>query len=402
MKFALLSIFCIFEPMKKFDIPPQFHSSKLSELKHQPKLQGGKRNFDPFRFETNGLTISLPRHFGFCFGVEQAVEKAYQTLSSHPGKRIFFLSEMIHNPSVNQDLVAQGIRFLQTTAGETVIPFSELKPDDVVLIPAFGAPIETLEQLNALGIAIEMIDTTCPFVEVVWKKSAKLGKEGFTSIIHGKYYHEETKATFSRAVQHGPAVIIRDLEEAHKLIQYAASDSDLIQFSTEFAGKTSLNFNPQLHLKRIGVVNQTTMLASETQEIASLFKQFSAQQDAAHTFADTRDTLCYATHDNQTAWKKLLEEKADFALVVGGSNSSNTLQLVKLAGEILPVYFISAAKDLTVHGSISHVETISGQLITTDLPRSLRHNHILLTGGASCPDKELEDVIERLKITYST
>lgn len=388
--------------MKKFDIPDRFRSNALSSLKHAPKLVDGKRNLEPFRFSLGNVTVSLPRHFGFCYGVEHAVELAYQTLRNYPNRRLFFLSEMIHNPLVNRDLKAHGFQFLQSTTGETLIPFEELQHEDVVLIPAFGAPLDTLDRLNQLGVTLETIDTTCPFVEAVWKKSAKLGLDGYTTIIHGKHYHEETKATFSRACTNGPAVIVLNLEEAQKLVDYAKESGNIADFRREFEGKYSPGFNPQLHLQHIGVVNQTTMLASETLEISSFFKAYVAQLTTEGRFAETRDTLCYATHDNQSAWQRCLEQPADFALVVGGFNSSNTKQLVILAAQKLPVYFISGATDLSENGTLNHYDINTDSLLTSQLPSNLVHHTILLTGGASCPDKELERVLKGLELIYTS
>lgn len=386
--------------MKKFDIPDRFRSSSLSNLKHAPKLVDGKRNLEPFRFSLGALTVSLPRHFGFCYGVENAVEKAYQALKNYPNRRLFFLSEMIHNPFVNRDLLEQGFQFLQSTSGETLIPFEKLQHHDVVLIPAFGAPLETLDRLNKLGVTLEKIDTTCPFVEAVWKKSAKLGQEGYTTIIHGKHYHEETKATFSRACVSGPAVIVLNMEEAIKLVSYTDQTTDLDAFYREFEGKYSPGFNPHKDLSRIGVVNQTTMLASETLELSSFFKDFISTQSNGQ-FAEARDTLCYATHDNQSAWQRCLEQPADFALVVGGFNSSNTKQLVALASQKLPVYFISNAEDLSENGTVNHYDMKINSYHTSQLPTHLVHHTLLLTGGASCPDKELERVMNRLGSIYA-
>jgi 4-hydroxy-3-methylbut-2-en-1-yl diphosphate reductase len=388
--------------MKKFDIPDRFRSNALSSLKHAPKLVDGKRNLEPFRFSLGELTVSLPRHFGFCYGVEHAVELAYQTLRDYPGRRLFFLSEMIHNPLVNRDLISNGFQFLQSTTGETLIPFEELQNNDVVLIPAFGAPLDTLDRLNQLGVTLKTIDTTCPFVEAVWKKSTKLGQEGYTTIIHGKHYHEETKATFSRACTNGPAVVVLNLAEAQKLVDYAKDSSNIENFYREFEGKFSPGFNPQVHLRHIGVVNQTTMLASETLEISSFFKAYIVQHTTEGRFAETRDTLCYATHDNQSAWQRCLEQPADFALVVGGFNSSNTKQLVTLAAQKLPVYFISGAADLSENGTLNHYDINTDSFLTSQLPPNLVHRTILLTGGASCPDKELERVLMRLEFIYTS
>lgn len=357
-----------------------------------------KKDFSPTRLDFGGLEIQLARHFGFCYGVENAIEIAFQTLEEHPGRRIFLLSEMIHNPQVNADLQSRGIRFLQDTTGKQLIPFSSLTADDIVLIPAFGTTLEIQDQLHQIGIQTEAYNTTCPFVEKVWNRSEVIAGKNYTVIIHGKPGHEETRATFSHAASYGPSIIVKDMMQAQLLtavIQKELSEQD---FYTNFKGQYSLGFDPKKDLFRIGVVNQTTMLASDTQAIADLLKTaVVSRYGKEEQVADTRDTLCYATNDNQSAVMGLLEAKADLAIVVGGYNSSNTSHLVELCEQKLPTYFISSADKMISRDEIMHFDLQEKSEKKTQgyLP-DRTPARILISSGASCPDALVEAVIERL------
>lgn len=357
-----------------------------------------KKDFSPTRLDFGGLEIQLARHFGFCYGVENAIEIAFQTLEEHPGRRIFLLSEMIHNPQVNADLQSRGIRFLQDTTGKQLIPFSSLTADDIVLIPAFGTTLEIQDQLHQIGIQTEAYNTTCPFVEKVWNRSEVIAGKNYTVIIHGKPGHEETRATFSHAASYGPSLIVKDMMQAQLLtavIQEELSEQD---FYTNFKGQYSLGFDPKKDLFRIGVVNQTTMLASDTQAIADLLKTaVVSRYGKEEQVADTRDTLCYATNDNQSAVMGLLEAKADLAIVVGGYNSSNTSHLVELCEQKLPTYFISSADKMISRDEIMHFDLQEKSEKKTQgyLP-AMAPARILISSGASCPDALVEAVIERL------
>ncbi|HEX5655222.1 MAG TPA: 4-hydroxy-3-methylbut-2-enyl diphosphate reductase, partial [Chitinophagaceae bacterium] len=304
-----------------------------------------KKDFTPTLLDFGPLHIYLARHFGFCYGVENAIEIAFRTVEENPGKRIFLLSEMIHNPQVNADLQAHGVNFLQDTFGQQLIPFEELKPDDIVIIPAFGTTLEIEKKLAILGIATEKYNTTCPFVEKVWNRSEVIARKNYTTIIHGKPNHEETRATFSRAASNGPALVVEDMNQTIALAKYIQGEKPLSLFYDEFRGQYSAGFDPVKDLQRIGVVNQTTMLASDTQAIADFLKQIMLESfqpaQTEERFADTRDTLCYATNDNQTAVTGMLTVPADLAIVIGGYNSSNTSHLVELCEEKLPTYFIN-------------------------------------------------------------
>ncbi len=393
--------------MKKFDIPAFYRSDIIAPLKEARKnADPRKQDFTPTVLDFGSVQFIVARHFGFCYGVENAIEISYRAIAENVGKRIFLLSQMIHNPDVNEDLQGHGIRFIMDTEGNQLIPWEELTPDDVVIIPAFGTTVETEEKLRSLGIEPTAYNTTCPFVEKVWKRSAKLGEDNFTVIIHGKHRHEETRATFSRSYQNAPSLVIKDMAEAKILGEIILGKRGMEEFEERFRSRASEGFDPTIHLARIGVVNQTTMLASETQAIADHLKQMMMQRFGEGSyrehFADTRDTLCYATNDNQGATLGLLEAEADLAIVVGGYNSSNTSHLVELCEEKFPTYFISSELEILEDGSIRHfnyheqrMEHSARFLPNKDVVR------IALTSGASCPDAVVDRVMHSILAFYT-
>jgi len=341
------------------------------------------------------------RNFGFCYGVENAIEISFKAVNENPGKRIFLLSQMIHNPDVNKDLTDNGVQFLQDTNGKQLISFDELTPADVVIIPAFGTTLQIEKLLEQKNIEVQKYNTTCPFVERVWKKSEQIGKENYTIIIHGKYTHEETRATFSRSAESAPAIVVKDLAEAKKLSDYITGKKDAALFYEEFKDKHSANFDVTKHLQQVGVINQTTMLATETQEIAEHFKQVMiakyGEENIKQHFADTRDTLCYATNENQDATYGLLKTDADLAVVVGGYNSSNTSHLVELLEQKFPTYFISSEKEIESDTLIHHFDYPHQKKLSTEnfIPKKDKVK-IILTSGASCPDATVERVLNQL------
>lgn len=387
--------------MKKFEIPEHYRSGIIAEVKNRRKTRDPrKQDFTPSVLDFGGVTFLLPRHFGFCYGVENAIEISYKAIKENPGKRIFLLSQMIHNPAVNEDLQSHGIQFIMDTEGHQFIEWDELTSEDIVIIPAFGTTIEIEKLLKEKNVEIEKYNTTCPFVEKVWKRSSEIGKKGYTIIIHGKHRHEETRATFSHSYQDAPSVVIRDMNEAELLAKFLRRELPTVDFYKFFDGKYSMGFNPETDLDRLGVVNQTTMLATETQGIADYFKSVMLDlygENYKEHFADTRDTLCYATNDNQQATLSVLNENADLALVVGGYNSSNTSQIVTILSEKMPVYFISDANEIISSDEIWHFIYSKQERICTNnwLPKkdSVR---IVLTSGASCPDTILEAVMEKV------
>jgi 4-hydroxy-3-methylbut-2-enyl diphosphate reductase len=343
----------------------------------------------------------IARHFGFCYGVENAIEISYRALEENPDKRVFLLSQMIHNQEVNRDLVSRGIQFIMDTDGTQFIKWDELTSDDIVIIPAFGTTIEIEKTLLAIGIEVQKYNTTCPFVEKVWKRSEKLGEEQHTIIIHGKHNHEETRATFSHSAKTAPAVIVRDIEEAKKLGDVISGKLLADDFLSLFEGRYSEGFNPSIHLSKVGVVNQTTMLATETQEIADYIKQTMAdtfgELSLKDHFADTRDTLCYATNDNQDATYGLLEREADLAIVVGGYNSSNTSHIVELCERKFATYFINSPDEIKSQNEIHHFDYHQKQnKVAQDWLTRKAPTRIILTSGASCPDTLVDEVMLKI------
>lgn len=366
-----------------------------------------KKDFRPTLLDFGSLHIYLARHFGFCYGVENAIEIAFKTVADNPGKRIFLLSEMIHNPQVNDDLKNHGVQFLHDNYGHEIIPLDSLTADDIVIIPAFGTTLQMEEELRHLGIRTEQYNTTCPFVEKVWNRSEQIARKKYSIIIHGKPGHEETRATFSHAAAQAPTLVIKNMQQAMDLANYIRGEKELSGFYEEFKGQYSAGFDAEKDLQRIGVVNQTTMLASDTQAIADFLKKVMMEKyhltadNVDEHFADTRDTLCYATLENQQAVSAMLETEADLAIVVGGYNSSNTSHLVELCEEKLPTYFINNEKNIRSAGEILHFNFHQKkEILSAGFLPSKNPVKILLTSGASCPDALVEAVINRLVSFY--
>ena len=392
--------------MKSFNVPVHYRSPLITAIKQKRKADDKlKRDYTPSVLQFGSLQVILARHFGFCYGVENAIEIAFRAVEENPGKRIFLLSEMIHNPGVNADLQALGIRFIMDTRGNMLINWDDLTSDDVVIIPAFGTTLETEALLKAKGIDPARYETTCPFVEKVWNRAGKIGDDGYTIVVHGKPGHEETRATFSHSQAHTPTVVVKDMEQAELLARYISGALPATQFYTDFKGQYSTGFDVTKDLERIGVVNQTTMLASETQAIADYLRQAvlthheTPAERQADRVADTRDTLCYATYDNQSAVAGMLEQQADLALVIGGYNSSNTSHLAELCELKLPTYFINDEHCLLSPAAIRHFDLHThSETETSNYLPSGRPLRVMITSGASCPDALVERVIERLTV----
>ncbi|MCB0730432.1 MAG: 4-hydroxy-3-methylbut-2-enyl diphosphate reductase [Ignavibacteriae bacterium] len=393
--------------MKNFDIPVYYKSSIIQKIKEIRKERDHyKKDFTPTLLEFGNIDIILARHFGFCFGVENAIEIAYRTIEENPNKKIYLLSEMIHNQGVNADLIANGIEFILDSFGNQIIDWDEITSNDIVIVPAFGTTLETEEILRKRNIDTLKYNTTCPFVEKVWKKSNALGKEDYTVIIHGKANHEETKATFSHAKSGTPSAIVRDIKETKLLSKIILGEIDKKEFYKLFEGKFSEGFDVEKDLVKVGVVNQTTMLASETQEIAdclkdTMIKKYGNEKINNH-FADTRDTLCYATNDNQQATLELLKEEADLAVVVGGYNSSNTSHIVELLESKFNTYFISDETKLISKYKIQHFnKNLKAEKISENYLPENENLKIIITSGASCPDSVVESVMLKLLSFYN-
>jgi 4-hydroxy-3-methylbut-2-enyl diphosphate reductase len=388
--------------MKSFNIPEFYRSPIISKLKTIRKVKDPKKqDFTPTVLDFGPVKFFIARHFGFCYGVENAVEISFRAIDENPGKRIFLLSQMIHNPEVNADLVSRGVKFLMDTNGKQIIPWEELKQDDIVIIPAFGTTTAIEEKLSSLGIEPQKYNTTCPFVERVWHKSEQLGGRDYTIVLHGKPNHEETRATFSQSLPFGPVIIVKDMEETMLLGDFIKGILPRTEFDKLFAGRTSPGFDPEKQLQRLGVINQTTMLATDTQAIADLLRNILIQKysEAAikDHFADTRDTLCYATNENQDATYALLKQDADFAVVVGGYNSSNTSHLVELCERKFPTYFIKDDSEIISAMQIRHFDLHAHDVKETAnwLPAK-RPVNIILTSGASCPDSVVDRVLQKI------
>ncbi len=362
-----------------------------------------------FAVEVGDTSVRLAREFGFCYGVERAVDYAYQTRQKFPERRIFLAGEIIHNPHVNVKLQAMGITFL--SAKGTGFDYSPVTPGDVVLLPAFGVTIHDFETLRALGCVI--VDTTCGSVLNVWKRVEAYARDGFTALIHGKYYHEETRATASQVEKYpgGMYLVVRDMDEASLVMDYieasrgkstARSPLTRAQFLDRFAKQAPAEFDPDVHLVRIGVANQTTMLARESLAIAhavgeAMERAYGAEHRAAHF--RSFDTICSATQDRQDAVMEMLKEPLDLMVVVGGYNSSNTISLAALCAEQVTTYHISDPDEVDVVTNTARFRTIGphGELDTCAnwIPTGgpLR---IGITAGASTPNNKIGETIARV------
>lgn len=389
--------------MKRFDIPAQYKSGIIGEIKEKRRLADRmKKDFSPSVLKFDKVDFVLARHFGFCFGVENAVEKVYAVLDQYPEKNIYLLSQMIHNPNVNADLQERGIKFIMDTNGTQLITWDTITSDDIVLIPAFGTTLEIEAILKSKNITGKAFDTTCPFVEKVWNRSEKLGEDDYTIIVHGKASHEETRATFSHSSANGKTIIVKNMDEAKLLAKFIDKQLPEKDFYTFFEGKYSEGFNPFEDLQKVGVVNQTTMLASETHAISQYFKdkmtEIHGEENIKNHFADTRDTLCYATNDNQSATLELMKEEGDFAVIVGGYNSSNTMHLVELLEQKFDSFFVQNATRIESRTCINHFDIHENVEKTTDFISKFEDKklRVIITCGASCPDSVLNEVIEKI------
>jgi 4-hydroxy-3-methylbut-2-enyl diphosphate reductase len=404
------------------------YQSRLCEAIKELSRTNERSATKPAMLDFGAVSYVIPSHFGFCLGVKNAIERAYETLVENPGRRVFMLSELIHNSFVNEDLIRRGLQFLQSDKG---VPYTveghilsdhspetplwrTLTSDDVVIIPAFGATDEDKKLLVRKGIRVAQYDATCMLVEKVWKAARAFGRDGFTVIIHGKSEHEETKATFSNSRRHAPSLIIRNLAEARLLGDYitAPTGEKRAIIQERFAGQTTPGFEPERHLDRIAVVNQTTLLRNETAAIIDYFKEvFTAKYGVAggpvHVGgAGRKDTLCYATQVNQDALSRALGEPLDAAFILGGKNSSNTYQLYRLCEQKLGAraFFIQSEANIRSRSEIEHYvfpaagHGKGGHVEVHPLWRDgdTTRKQVLITGGASCPDGLVQQVITRI------
>ena len=392
---------------KTFDIPSMYHSPVIRHVKEAFKITDPrKKDLIPTKLDFGPVTFLIPRHFGFCYGVENAIDIAYRTIEENAGKNIYLLSEMIHNPTVNEDLLKRGVKFLYETDGTERIPLDSLQPDDIVIVPAFGTTLEIEKKLRAIGIDPYQYNTTCPFVEKVWNRGNQLGRKGYSLVVHGKHTHEETRATFSHSADHSPVVVVLNPDEARILADILTEKRPLDDFDTWFGHKSTPGFNPLKDLEYFGVINQTTMLATETQEVMDILKQAAkerfGEENVLKHFADTSDTLCYATNENQSATYALADAKPDLAIVVGGYNSSNTMHLVEILEHHCPTYHIRDAGEFDSPVEIRHFNQWKKEVLVTKnwLPYEQQGLQIALTSGASCPDILVDEVLLKILTFY--
>lgn len=347
-----------------------------------------------------GITLKLAKAFGFCYGVERAIDLAYAASKHFKDKNIYLLGEIIHNPEVNEQLRDMGIKAL--IEGKDGYDLSHLTEEDVVIVPAFGAQLNTMNELAEIGCMT--VDTTCGDVMSVWKRVRQNKKEDVTSIIHGKAWHEETKATSSRALgdsgTEGHYLVVFNLAETDYVCDYIRNGGDKAEFMKKFEGAHSPNFDPDLHLKRVGVANQTTMMRGETEEVQNRVRQAIEDRWGKNHLADHFrffDTICGATQERQDALSVMLREHMDVLLVVGGYNSSNTSHLAEMGEERLPTYFIKNSSKMISTKEISHFNIHSDTEQTSNdwLPEE-GDITVGVTAGASCPNNVIEETVRRL------
>jgi 4-hydroxy-3-methylbut-2-enyl diphosphate reductase len=348
--------------------------------------------------EIGGLTVRLAREFGFCYGVDRAVEYAYETRKKFPERRLFLVGEIIHNPHVNARLRELGVTILGYDP-DGAFDFSMIRPEDVVLIPAFGVTVRDFERLRAIGCV--RVDTTCGSVLNVWKRVERYAQEGFTSVVHGKHYHEETKATASQAGRFGDGkyLIVRDMAEALVLCHWIEHGDNRAEVESTFAGRVSAAFDFSRDLERIGVANQTTMLAGESLAIAARIGEALARRygaDALDRRFRSFDTICSATQDRQDAVLALIEERLDAMLVVGGYNSSNTANLARICAERVRTYHIADAECIRPETGVIRHKPVDASDEVEQAGWLDGVTRLGITAGASTPNNKIGEAIERV------
>ena len=372
-------------------------AGRLTADYHSAVVEALKNN--DYTLTAGHLTFRLAREFGFCYGVDRAVEYAYESRTKFPDRRLFLVGEIIHNPHVNEKLRAMGITLLtQKEQGE--FDFSEVTPNDVVIMPAFGVTIRDFERLRGIGCVL--VDTTCGSVLNVWKRVESYARDGYTALIHGKHYHEETKATASQVMKypHGRYLVVFDMNEARMVCDFIEGSADIETLRTHFAGGVSPGFDFERDLRRIGVANQTTMLSGESLAIAEEVKQSMARRygaDALEEHFRSFDTICSATQERQDAVLALLQEPLDLMIVVGGYNSSNTCHLAALVHQHgIPTYHIEDAEAIDVSTGVIRYQPIGtkAEARSDDWLGSSRT--IGITAGASTPNNKVGETIVRI------
>ncbi len=350
-----------------------------------------------YTLSSGRLTVRVAKAFGFCYGVERAVDYAYETVRMYPDRRVSLVGEIIHNPGVNDRLMEMGVTILpgDHIDDETA---ASLGPDDVVIIPAFGATVPLLERMQARGCIL--VDTTCGSVMSVWKRVRQYAQKGHTAIVHGKAQHEETRATCSQTLSlGGHYFVVLDVSEAEELAAFIRGEREAAELLRRFEGHYSDGFDPHRDLKRIGLANQTTMLSSESLAVAEVLRRAMAERygddEPAERFLSF-DTICGATQDRQDAVQTLLESGPNLMVIVGGYNSSNTTHLVEIASSTVPTYFIQDARLIDSADRLSHFDIVTGSETVTMEWLPAGQVSIGVTAGASCPDSQIGDAILRL------
>jgi 4-hydroxy-3-methylbut-2-enyl diphosphate reductase len=375
---------------KTFHQSPEFKGivqRQLDQSYHSPLLD--KVRASGFLLKAGRLEIHLAKEFGFCYGVERAVEYAYETRARFPGRRIFLTNEIIHNPRVNAELQGMGVKILTDQASR-----SEITEKDVVIMPAFGVPVEALREFQKKGCVI--VDTTCGSVMSVWRRVESYSRDGFTSVIHGKYDHEETRATCSRASKY---LVVKDRQQAEKVCKYIAGLETRDSFLEGFKDACSEGFDPGKDLEKIGFANQTTMLSRESIEISDMLRAALRIRYGEGELPDRFrhfDTICSATQDRQDAIRELGEKKMDVILVIGGYRSSNTGHLVEIASEFCPAFHVEDATSLISREKIRHKKTGARDILETSGWLPPGKIKVGITAGASTPNLVVEEVIQRL------
>lgn len=371
-------------------VQAQVEGHYQSEIVDSMRRHGGE-------ISVGGVTVRLAKQFGFCYGVERAIDLAYAARKVFTDRTLYILGEIIHNPEVNRQIGEMGI--LNLLAPESGVSVSDLQPEDVVIVPAFGTDVGTLAKIRERGCQI--VDTTCGDVMSVWKRVRHYASEDMTSIIHGKAAHEETKATASRATSSGKGhyLVVLTLEETDLVCDYIVNGGNKEAFLERFKGAVSEGFDPDLHLKRVGVANQTTMLRGETEEvqrrIARAVEKRDGKESASVNFRFF-DTICGATQERQDALREMLDQPMDLLLVVGGYNSSNTSHLAEMGEEKLPTYFIRNAERMDTRERITHYDLHQKREVTSENWLGASPITIGITAGASCPNNLIEETVLRL------
>lgn len=369
------------------EVAVHFHSTVVEKLRDR----GGK-------ITVGNTTVLLAEQFGFCYGVERAIDLAYASRKVFPENRIFLIGEIIHNPDVNRHLREMGIVSLPWQEMDST--YDDLTEDDVVIVPAFGAPTDFMHKVEALGCYV--VDTTCGDVMKVWRRVRGYAKDGITSIIHGKSNHEETRATASRALgemNEGNYLVVLTLADVDYICDYLRHGGDKAAFMERFKGEFSTGFDPDLHLHKIGVANQTTMLKSETEEIQKRLRKAIIERDGDANAFQMFDTICGATQERQDALFEMLRKPMDLLLVVGGYNSSNTAHLVEIAEPELPTFFIRGASCIKSLEEIVHYDLHHREEKTSDYSRLFSDDRpvtVGITAGASCPNNLIEETLVKV------